>query len=199
MRVSVHGLGTSLEDAIASAFRERGHEVAEPAEIAIVGVEPGVGADLLELPEGGWEAATGASRDAFFAIQRAARSLVERGAEGRIVVIVPAHALRTSRGCGLAAVSGSFLATAAQVAAVELGPKGIRVNVLAVGPLEGAVPERVAAAVPLGRLARPEDVAAACVLLAAPEAEYLSGALISLDGGYTVTKAAGGSPFAAGA
>ena len=50
---------------------------------------------------------------------------------------MPVHALRTSRGCGPAAVVGSFLTTAAQVAAVELGAKGIRVNVLAVGPLEG--------------------------------------------------------------
>jgi NAD(P)-dependent dehydrogenase (short-subunit alcohol dehydrogenase family) len=91
---------------------------------------------------------------------------------------------------------GSFLTTAAQVAAVELGPEGVRVNVLAVGPFEGEVDPRTADAVPLGRLARAADVAAACVMLAGPAAGYLSGAVVAVDGGYSVTKAVGGSPFA---
>jgi NAD(P)-dependent dehydrogenase (short-subunit alcohol dehydrogenase family) len=123
--------------------------------------------------------------------------MVEARLAGRIVAVVPVHALRTSRGCGLAAVAGSFLATAAQVAAVELGPKGIRVNVLAVGPSEERSPARTVDAVPLGRLTRVGDLGAACRLLASPDAEYLSGAVIAVDGGYHVTKAVGGSPFSA--
>ena len=110
---------------------------------------------------------------------------------------MPAHALRTSRGCGPAAVVGSFLTTAAQVAAVELGANGHPASTsLAVGPLEGEAPERVADAVPLGRLVRPRQVGDVCAILAAPGADAVTGAVVAVDGGYAVTKAVGGSPFA---
>ena len=196
MRVAIHGLSRALADSVAEAFRIDGHELGEPADTVVVGVEPPYGVDLLELSGVSWDAAIAGARDAFFAMQQAARSIVEHGKGGCLLVVVPVHALRTSRGCGLGAVVGSFLATAAQVAAVELGASGIRVNVLAVGPLEGEVDSRAAESVPLGRLTRPADVGAACVMLAGPAAGYLSGTIVAVDGGYSVTKAVGGSPFA---
>lgn len=152
------------------------------------------GTDLHALSQSDWYVTVAALRSAFFSIQAAARSMAQVGA-GRIVVLVPAHSLRTSRGCGTAAIAGSFLSTVAQVAAAELGGKGVRVNVAVVGPLEGSAPASVAQAVPAGRLARPSDVAHACVLLASPEAEFVNGAVLAVDGGYVITKAAGGSPF----
>jgi NAD(P)-dependent dehydrogenase (short-subunit alcohol dehydrogenase family) len=196
MRFSLHGLSPDLEAAVQGAFRADGHVPGEPAHVAVVGVESSTGPDLLELPAAGWDAAVAGVRSAFFAVQRAARSIVEQGEGGCVLVVVPVHSVRSSRGCGPAAVVGSFLTTAAQVAAVELGPEGVRVNVLAVGPFEGEVDPRTADAVPLGRLARAADVAAACVMLAGPAAGYLSGAVVAVDGGYSVTKAVGGSPFA---
>ena len=195
MRVAVRGLPQPLADAVAEAFRADGHELGEPAHTVVVGAELPTGVELVELSQQRWDAAVTAARGAFFAMQEAARSIVEQGEGGCLLVVVPIHALRTSRGCGPAAVVGSFLATAAQVAAVELGAQGVRVNVLAVGPLEGSVDPRTADAVPLGRLTRREDVAAACALLAGPGAAYLSGAVVPVDGGYAVTKAVGGSPF----
>ncbi len=195
MRIAVHGLAQPLAAAVAEAFRAEGHELGEPAEVAVVGAEPPIGADLHELAQESWDVAIAGARDAFFAMQGAARSLVEQGGGGCLLVVVPVHAVRTSRGCGPAAVVGSFLTTAAHVAAVELGAQGVRVNVLAVGPLEGDVDPRVAEAVPLGRLARPADVGAACVMLAGPGARYVTGTVVAVDGGYCVTKAAGGSPF----
>ncbi len=196
MLIAVNGLGQSLTDAIAVAFRADGHELGEPAETVVVGVESSSGADVFDLSHATWDEAIASARGAFFAMQRAARSMVDRGNGGCLIVVVPVHALRTSRGCGRDAVVGSFLATAAQVAAVELGAKGVRVNVLAVGPLEGEVDPRAAEAVPLGRLARPSDVGAACVMLASSGAAYVSGTVLAVDGGYSVTKAGGGSPFA---
>lgn len=196
MRFSLTGLAPELEREVASALVEAGHAQGKPAELAVVAVEPAVGDDLVELDHAGWAAAVAATRSAFFAVQGAARAMVDGGLAGSIVVVVPAHALRTSRGCGLAAVAGSFLMTTAEVAAVELGARGIRVNVVALGPLDGQAPAQAAAAVPLGRLARASDLAGACVLLAAPEAAFVTGAVIAVDGGYHVTKATGGSPFA---
>lgn len=195
MRASVQGLGTELEHAIAEALRAHGHELGQPADFVVVGVHISGGNELAEITRDGWEATVGAARNGFFAMQRAARSLVERGVPGRIVVVAPIHLVRTSRRCGPAAIVGSFLATAAQVAAVELGPNAVRVNVLAVGPLENEAPATAVGGIPLGRLVRPEDVASACALLASPEAEFFNGVVLPVDGGYAVTKAAGGSPF----
>lgn len=193
MGLTVQGLPVHLADAIGEAFRTAPYACADTV---VVGALPSPGTDLHALPRDAWDAAIGEARAAFFALQQAARLLAEGGAEGCLLVVVPIHALRTSRGCGRAAVVGSFLATAAQVAAVELGAKGIRVNVLAVGPFEGEPEARTVEAVPLGRLTRAADVGAACAMLAGPGAQYVSGAVVPVDGGYAVTKAVGGSPFA---
>jgi len=196
MTVSVHGLSPSLAAAVTDAFQAAGDGTGEAAGAAVVGALLPSGPDLLRLEQASWEGAIGVAREAFFSLQQAARSLVEQGG-GCLVMLVPAHSLRTSRGCGAAAVVGSFLTTTAQVAAVELGPEGVRVNVLAVGPLEGEVDPRTTESIPLGRLTREADIAAACVMLAGPQAGFLSGTVIAVDGGYAVTKGVGGSPFAA--
>jgi len=78
--------------------------------------------------------------------------------------------------------------------AVEWGPLGIRVNVIAPGPVDGtegmrrlAPTEedraRVAAGVPLGRFAQIEEIADAAVFLASPAASYITGVVLQVDGG----------------
>lgn len=89
-----------------------------------------------------------------------------------------------------------------RVAALDYAHRGIRVNALAPGPiltdhLERAGEEmqrRVAMAMPMHRVGRPEEVAAAAVWLCSDQASYITGATIPVDGG----KLAGMAPFAAG-
>lgn len=84
-------------------------------------------------------------------------------------------------------------------AAIELAPRNIRVNAIAPGmtctplieewleeqPDPVSAEAEVAGDVPLGRLAVPEDIAGAAAFLASPEAAYLTGIILSADGGYT--------------
>jgi NAD(P)-dependent dehydrogenase (short-subunit alcohol dehydrogenase family) len=77
--------------------------------------------------------------------------------------------------------------------AAAFGANGIRVNTVAPGPTrtDGAVgmlgdgAERLGSATPLGRSADPTEIAEAIVFLASPQASYLTGATVAVDGGFT--------------
>jgi len=91
------------------------------------------------------------------------------------------------------AASKGALDAATRSLASELGPRGIRVNSIAPGVVETdlwsariAIPgviDEVEKLTPLGRLAKPEDVADAIVLLSTPSARFISGTTLSVDGG----------------
>ena len=77
--------------------------------------------------------------------------------------------------------------------AAAFGANGIRVNTVAPGPTRtdgaagtlGAGLEQLGSATPLGRTADPSEIAEAIVFLASPQASYLTGATVLVDGGFT--------------
>jgi len=94
-------------------------------------------------------------------------------------------------GYGTYAATKAALRSYARTWTLELAPRGIRVNVVAPGPTDTAmmavVPEDVRAAliapIPLGRMARPEEVAAAAVFLLSDDASFIAGSELHVDGG----------------
>jgi len=75
-----------------------------------------------------------------------------------------------------------------RAAALELGGTGIRVNAIAPGVtrtrMTSAVSGELLTRVPLGRIAEPEEIAAAAVWLCSPEASYITGSVLVADGGW---------------
>jgi NAD(P)-dependent dehydrogenase (short-subunit alcohol dehydrogenase family) len=75
-----------------------------------------------------------------------------------------------------------------RAAALELAGVGIRVNAVAPGVTRTAMTSQVSdellRSVPLGRIAEPEEIAAAAVWLCSPQASYVTGAILAADGGW---------------
>jgi len=106
------------------------------------------------------------------------------------VVGEPGHAAYSS-------AKGAIIALT-RAMAVELGPYGIRVNAVCPGPvltdmLLDAVPtqegrDELASFAPLGRIGKPEDIAAAVLYLASADSAWCTGQALSVDGGMSILK-----------
>ncbi|WP_214405799.1 3-oxoacyl-ACP reductase family protein [Pseudonocardia lacus] len=129
-------------------------------------------------------------RAPFLAARAAARHM---GDGGRIVTIGSNVAERTPfPGLTLYALSKSALVGMTKGLARDLGPRGITANLVDPGPTDtdaspadGPQAAVIAGFTALGRFARPEEIAGTVRHLAGPEAGYVTGAVIAVDGGFT--------------
>jgi len=127
---------------------------------------------------------------AFRCVRRATRGMV-RLRRGRVLLISSVVGLYGSPGQVNYAASKAGLVGMARSVTRELGGRGITANVVAPGFVEtdmtAALSEETRAgylaAIPAGRLARPEEVAGVCLFLASEAAAYVSGAVVPVDGG----------------
>lgn len=133
----------------------------------------------------------------FLCAQAAARRLVGGGRGGRIVFVTSVHEHGPLRFAAAYSTAKAGLGMTAQVMALELATFGVTVNAVAPGhiatPMTGKAdvdPHTVALApIPLGRPGAPEEVAATIAHLVSPEASYVTGSSIVVDGGLLLTSA----------
>jgi 3-oxoacyl-[acyl-carrier protein] reductase len=146
---------------------------------------------LLRMSEGDFASVVDANLTAAFRVCKRASQGMLRARKGRIVLMSSVVGLLGSAGQANYAASKAGLVGLARSLARELGSRSITVNVVAPGPVATDMTavlgedrlKELTSAVPLGRMATPEEIAGVVAFLASPDAAYITGAVIPVDGG----------------
>lgn len=151
-------------------------------------------ADLLDFSEEDWDAVLDTNlKTLFFLSQAAARPMVAQGS-GKIVNIASLLSFQGGIRVPSYAAAKSGVAGVTKAMANELAPKGVQVNAIAPGyistnntaALQGdeARNRQILERIPTGRWGRPEDIAGTAVFLASSAADYVTGQVLAVDGGW---------------
>jgi len=134
-------------------------------------------------------------RGSYFTAQAAAQHMIAKNIPGRIILMSSITGGQVFLNLGAYGVTKAGIRQMAKVLGVELGKYGITVNAISPGL---TITERTvkddpgadanwAEVTPTGRTGRPEDIAAATLFLASPEARHITGQTLEVDGGWTST------------
>ena len=149
---------------------------------------------VLDTTEAQYEKVLGINlRSAFFGTQLAAKQMVKQGGGGRIINISSIHEDWPMPGNIAYCLSKGGMRMLTRTAGVELAPH----NILVVGVAPGAVAtpinlvtmkdpalmQRLNAAIPIGRMARPEEIGSVVAFLASDQSSYMTSTTLIVDGG----------------
>jgi 3-oxoacyl-[acyl-carrier protein] reductase len=154
------------------------------------GVWPADEAAVGEMDDARWARTMRENLDSMFWLSRAAARALSR--DGRLVMVSSTAGQRgEALHADYAATKGAMISFVKSMA-VELAPRGITVNSVAPGWVDTEMTdsamrdggrERIAAAIPIGRVATAEDVAGPIVFLCSPLARHVTGEVLNVNGG----------------
>jgi 3-oxoacyl-[acyl-carrier protein] reductase len=150
----------------------------------------GVTADglFLMMPRRDWDAVIDTTLHGFYNMTKPVLRKMLRRKSGSIVSLSSVSALVGNRGQANYAAAKAGLIAASRVLSSEVARLGIRVNVVAPGPVDtemmrGAPLENIKQMIPMGRIGRPEEVAKVVRFLCSDDASYITGQVVSVNGG----------------
>jgi len=167
--------------------------------VASAGVR-GYPAPITEIPVEAWDAAFAVNvRGVFLTLRTIASGMIAAGLDGSIVTVSSVQGMIPDPVLSLYSATKAAVYQMTRVAAIELGPHGIRVNAIGPGPTVTAMTERLAGSdewrrqvedvTPLGRVGSPELVADAAVNIM--RSEWITGQCVLADGGSSLISARG--------
>jgi NAD(P)-dependent dehydrogenase (short-subunit alcohol dehydrogenase family) len=146
---------------------------------------------LLRMTEDDFASVLDANLTASYRVAKRAAKGMLKARTGRIILMSSVVGMLGSAGQSNYSASKAGLVGFARSLARELGSRSITVNVVAPGPvatdMTAALTDdqlaNITGAVPLGRMAEPDEIAGAVAFLTGPDAAYITGAVIPVDGG----------------
>jgi 3-oxoacyl-[acyl-carrier protein] reductase len=150
----------------------------------------GVTADglFIMMPERDWDTVIQTTLKGFYNVTKPVIKTMIRNHKGSVVSISSVSALLANRGQANYAAAKAGLIAASRSLASEVARLGVRVNVVAPGLIDtemikGAPLEKIKEIIPMARIGRPEEVAKVVRFLCSDDASYITGQVISVNGG----------------
>ena len=176
----------AVDAAVAAVLEEEGR-------VDVLVHAAGVSRDgmLWKLDDEAWAEVLDVNLTAAHRLLRAVAGPMREAGRGRVVLITSINGLRGKAGVANYAASKAGLVALGRTAARELGPRGVRVNLVAPGMIAAGmgtrladeVLERARAESALGRLGTPDDVVGAVLFLLSDAARHVTGVVLPVDGG----------------
>src|SRR6266511_330279 len=180
--------GRSVEAFVESAERALG-----PVTVAVANAGIYPNCPVLEMTVEEWDRVMETNvRGVFLTCQAAGRSMVARGTGGKILTISSGAHNSGRKGASHYCASKAGVVMFTKVLAMELGPNHINVNCIAPGlvtvdrdvsQVSDELVTTLVGNIPWGRAGTPADIAHAALFLASPEADFITGEVLSVDGG----------------